>query len=79
MARKFSYPEVQQLEEGDSTLIAGVRHKIKRRVDGYGKRSNKHFSVEYMFGDSWINPEGDVETRQSYRVTRLPDPEPRAE
>ena len=65
MARQFSLPEVAALEVGQEAWLTLRPAVVKRKVDPYGKRHNKQFSV---YRDS-----------AGSRVTRLPDPEPRAE
>ena len=74
MARPFSYPEVKALEIGDYAIIRGPdRSGVVRKVTEYAKRCKppKCFDVRHVLE----HPEVPVVTR----VTRLPDPEPRAE
>ena len=69
MARPFSYPEVQKLKVGGWTSIRPKsRQDAARKIAGFAKRSNRVFAL------------GSAETvNGAYIVTRLPDPEPRAE
>ena len=50
MPRLFSYPEVQQLEVGQSCGVSASASEVKRKVALYAARANKRFRVE-RFGD----------------------------
>lgn len=71
MARPFSYPEVQQLEVGQHTLIEAPVSEVRRKVALYAARAGKDFIVDSA--DAHTGPE-----RKVALVTRI-DPEPRAE
>lgn len=45
MARPFSYPEVQQLEVGESATVPDGVSLVQRRVFAYGKRAGRTFLI----------------------------------
>jgi hypothetical protein len=46
MARAFSYPQVQTLEVGQSTVLQGAKYSdTRRKVAEYAVRNNKRFIV----------------------------------
>lgn len=74
MARPFSIPAIPALAVGESHTVASDYGVVSRKVRGYASRSGKAFAIE-------PNPAGRIVSEREYgvRVTRLPDPEPRAE
>lgn len=45
MARPFSYPEVQRLEQGETCDVTAPVAEVRRKVSLYGKRARKKFYV----------------------------------
>lgn len=75
MARKFSYPEVQQLEVGGTEMVDGKPGEVARKVNAYAARSRKQFVISQgPTGETLCGP-GPRFLHTSI-VTRLPDPEP---
>ena len=64
MARKFSYPEVKELEVGQSVHVDAHYGQSARKIRDYAKRAKRDYSLAVSDANAALT-----------LVTRLPDPE----